>query len=112
MIDDCPNLFLMLGPNLYSFASAFTMIEAQVKFIVSALTIARQKNLRTIAVDPARHASYNQAVQASLQDSIWNSGCSSYFFDAHGRNSTNWPWTTFRMRARLARFKSAEFLTR
>ena len=112
MIDDCPNLFLMLGPNLYSLASAFTMIEAQVKFIVSALTIARQKNLRTIAVDPARHASYNQAVQASLQDSIWNSGCSSYFFDAHGRNSTNWPWTTFRMRARLARFKSADFLTR
>ena len=112
MIDDCPNLFLMLGPNLYSFASAFTMIEAQVKFIVSALSIARQKNLRTIAVDPAQHASYNEAVQASLQDSIWNSGCSSYFLDAHGRNSTNWPWTTFRMRSRLARFRSAEFMTR
>ncbi|NBT78702.1 MAG: NAD(P)/FAD-dependent oxidoreductase, partial [Betaproteobacteria bacterium] len=60
----------------------------------------------------ARHASYNEAVQASLQDSIWNSGCSSYFLDAHGRNSTNWPWTTFRMRSRLARFRAAEFMTR
>jgi hypothetical protein len=88
------------------------MIEAQVQFIVSALSTARQKNLYTIAVDPVRSASYNEAVQSSLQRSIWNSGCSSYFLDAHGRNSTNWPWTTFRMRSRLARFRSAEFLTR
>lgn len=112
MMDDCPNLFLMLGPNLYSFASAFTMIEAQVRFIVSALVTARKRNLRTLAVDPAQHASYNASVQAFLQDSIWNSGCSSYFLDAHGRNSTNWPWTTFKMRSRLARFRSAEFITR
>jgi cation diffusion facilitator CzcD-associated flavoprotein CzcO len=112
MMEDCPNLFLTLGPNLYSFASAFTMIEAQVKFIVSAISTARRQQLKTIAVDPVIHQTYNQAVQQSLQRTVWNSGCSSYFLDHHGRNSTNWPWTTFYMRSRLARFRPKEFLTR
>jgi cation diffusion facilitator CzcD-associated flavoprotein CzcO len=112
MMEDCPNLFLTLGPNLYTFASAFTMIEAQVKFIVSAISTARRKNLTMIAVNPVNNQTYNQAVQQSLQRSVWNSGCSSYFLDHHGRNSTNWPWTTFHLRARLARFRAKEFLTR
>ena len=112
MMEDCPNLFLTLGPNLYSFASAFTMIEAQVKFIVSAISTARRKQLKTIAVNPVINQTYNRAVQQSLQRTVWNSGCSSYFLDHHGRNSTNWPWTTFHLRSRLARFRLKEFLTR
>jgi hypothetical protein len=61
-------------------------------------------------VNPLRFASYNTQVQTALQKTVWNSGCSSYFIDKNGRNSTNWPWTTFYMRWKLSRFQAQEFL--
>jgi cation diffusion facilitator CzcD-associated flavoprotein CzcO len=110
MLPDCPNLFLTFGPNLYTFSSAFVMIEAQLQFIQSALKFARHNAVLQIAVDPVRLALHNQQVQAALQSTVWNSGCASYFLDRNGRNSTNWPWTTFYMRWRLRRFQPTEFV--
>ena len=110
MTQDCPNLFLTFGPNLYTFSSSFVMIEAQLKLILSAITTARQKRLATIAVDPAVFQRYNTQTQAALQRTVWNSGCSSYFLDKNGRNSTNWPWTTWTMTYRLKRFKLGDYL--
>ena len=110
MTRDCPNLFLTFGPNLYTFSSAFVILEAQLKFIVSALTAARKNGVATIAVQPERLARYNLSVQSALQRSVWNSGCSSYFIDKNGRNSTNWPWTTFAMRRRLAQFEPGDYM--
>ncbi len=110
MTADCPNLFLTLGPNLYTFSSSFVMIEAQLKFILSAITTARRKRLASIAVDPAVYLRYNSQTQTALQRTVWNSGCSSYFLDKNGRNSTNWPWTTWTMAYRLSRFKAGDFL--
>ena len=110
MTPDCPNLFLTFGPNLYTFSSSFVMIEAQLKFILSAIMTARQKRLATIAVDPAVFQRYNTQTQAALQRTVWNRGCSSYFLDKNGRNSTNWPWTTWTMTYRLKRFKLGDYL--
>jgi cation diffusion facilitator CzcD-associated flavoprotein CzcO len=110
MTPDCPNLFLTFGPNLYTFSSSFVMIEAQLKLILSAITSARQKRLATIAVNPAVYQRYNSQAQNALQRTVWNSGCSSYFLDKNGRNSTNWPWTTWTMTYRLRRFNVADFL--
>ena len=111
MVQDCPNLFLTFGPNLYAFTSAFVIMEAQFKFIASAITTARRKGMAQIAVDPARLAAYNQQVQTALRSTVWNSGCTSYFLDQNGRNSTNWPWTTFYLRWRLGRFAPRDFIT-
>ena len=111
MTQDCPNLFLTFGPNLYTFNSAFVIIEAQLQFIVSAITTARKRGLSQIAVNPERMAKYNAQVQTALQRTVWNSGCTSYFLDNNGRNSTNWPWTTFTMRQQLAKFRPQDFVT-
>jgi cation diffusion facilitator CzcD-associated flavoprotein CzcO len=110
MAQDCPNMFLTFGPNLYTFSSAFVIIEAQLKFILSAITAARAPHISTISVSPTRYAAYNQTLQRALQRTVWNSGCTSYFLDKNGRNSTNWPWTTFTMRKRLARFRPQDFV--
>jgi len=86
------------------------MIEAQLKYILSAITTARRERLATIAVDPTTCQRYNRQTQAALQRTVWNSGCSSYFLDKNGRNSTNWPWTTWAMARRLSRFRPAHHL--
>ena len=109
MVLDCPNAFLMIGPNLAVSSSAVIIIEAQLAYIVDALRQAQRDGLRTIEPDPQVHAEYNSRLQAALQHTVWNTGgCSSYYLDANGRNSTAWPWTTFEMRRRLSRFRAAD----
>ncbi|MFT4920180.1 MAG: cation diffusion facilitator CzcD-associated flavoprotein CzcO [Zhongshania aliphaticivorans] len=109
MAEDCPNLFLTLGPNLYTYTSAFVIIEAQVKYILSAITKARKKKIATISVDGDTSAKLNKDLQNALQGTVWNSGCASYFIDKTGRNSVNWPWTTMKMQRRLSKIKLSEF---
>ncbi|MFQ3324857.1 MAG: cation diffusion facilitator CzcD-associated flavoprotein CzcO [Pseudomonadales bacterium] len=110
MTHNCPNLFLTLGPNLYTYTSAFVIIEAQIKYITSAIKKARRKKIATITVDRDASDALNNKIQTSLQDTVWNSGCSSYFIDKNGRNSTNWPWSTMRMRRRLSNFKLGDYV--
>jgi cation diffusion facilitator CzcD-associated flavoprotein CzcO len=110
MTEGCPNLFITLGPNLYTYTSAFVIVEAQIKYICSAITKASKKKIASIQVDPEASAALNKKIQYSLQDTVWNSGCSSYFIDNNGRNSINWPWTAFRMRRKLNNFRLSEYL--
>jgi len=110
MVENCPNLFLTLGPNLYTYTSAFVIIEAQVKYITSAIKKARAKNIASIQVDSQTSAALNQKLQRALQGSVWNSGCSSYFIDSNGRNSVNWPWGMSALRRRLSHFKLRDYV--
>lgn len=111
MVLDCPNAFLMFGPNLAISSSAVIIIEAQLAYIVDALKQARRKGYRTIEVQPERHARFNAQVQQALQKTVWNiGGCQSYYLDANGRNSTAWPWSTFEMRRQLSRFEPSHHL--
>lgn len=53
---------------------------------------------------------YNRLVQRDLQGTVWNTGgCSSYYLDANGRNSTGFPWSTLEMRRLLRRFDPASY---
>ncbi len=109
--EDCPNCFLTFGPNLYTFTSAFVIIEAQLKYILDGLKTLRSKGVGSFVVDEHKSAGYNARLQVSLQETVWNSGgCVSYFIDKNGRNSTNWPWTTFYMRQRLAQFALDDYV--
>ncbi|XID74253.1 flavin-containing monooxygenase [Alkanindiges sp. WGS2144] len=111
MVADCPNGFLMFGPNIAVSSSAFIIIEAQLAYIIDALKQAIQQNIKTIEPDPVQTAHFNQRVQQALKTTVWNQGgCRSYFIDRNGRNSTVWPWTTFKMRQQLSHFNLNEYL--
>ena len=109
-VPDCPNCFFTLGPNLYAFSSAFVMIESQVGYILGALRHAREHGLRSMRPRQQVVADYNRDLQAALETSVFNTGgCSSYFIDRNGRNSTNWPWSIRELRRRLQRFDAAAY---
>lgn len=111
MTADCPNAFLMFGPNLAVSSSAFIIIEAQLNYILDALKQVRQHKIKTIDVDPENQVQFNRKVQYALQNSVWNTGgCQSYFIDVNGRNSTIWPWSTFEMRYQLSRFDLSQYV--
>jgi hypothetical protein len=55
-------------------------------------------------VRPEVEDAYNASLDEKLGTTIWNSGCSSWYFDASGRNAAIWPDWTWRFRRRTARF--------
>ncbi|MFI1030399.1 flavin-containing monooxygenase [Streptomyces sp. NPDC020951] len=101
-----PNLFLLLGPNLLGGStSAITVLEAQLTYVMAALTHLEQGGHRALDVRPASQAAHNTAVQEALATTVYNTGgCTSYYFTPSGRNVFAWPWSTGRLVRRLSRF--------
>lgn len=110
-ISGFPNLFLILGPNLaIGHNSAFIVIEAQLKYAMSALRTMRERQLMRIEVRGSAQDAYNEQVQAALQGTVWNTGgCSSYYIDANGKNSIGFPWSTLTMKRLLDKFDEENY---
>jgi cation diffusion facilitator CzcD-associated flavoprotein CzcO len=105
-----PNLFLLIGPNTgLGHTSMVFMMEAQMRYLVDAITTVRERGLPAVAVRPEVVDAYDAEVQAKLADTVWTTGgCASWYLDASGRNSTLWPDYTFRFRRRTRRFRLDE----
>ena len=105
-----PNVFLVLGPSLGTgHSSAFAIVEAQVGYLVDAITSARRQGWARIEVRPEVQAAYVSEVQAALPGTAYNaSACHSYYIDANGRNSFSWPWSTNELVRRVSRFDAAD----
>ncbi|WP_394837530.1 SDR family NAD(P)-dependent oxidoreductase [Pendulispora rubella] len=106
-----PNAFCMIGPNTGNgHGSAFTIIEAQARYIADAIATARREHIASIDVRPGAQHAWNQRVQAALSTSVFNAGgCASYYLDDHGKNSTIYPWTTIDMQRRMRRFDADRY---
>ena len=106
-----PNAFMVLGPNLgIGHNSAFIVIEAQIRYIVSSLTTMREKQLARIEVKEDVQQRYNLKVQKDLQGTVWNTGgCSSYYLDKNGFNSVGFPWSTLEMQRLLNHFDADSY---
>jgi hypothetical protein len=52
---------------------------------------------RLMEVQPGVFERFNAHVQAHLGHTVWN-GCKSWYIDANGHNSTNWPGFTLSYR--------------
>jgi cation diffusion facilitator CzcD-associated flavoprotein CzcO len=106
-----PNFFLLIGPNLGNgHSSAIVLIEAQLRYIADALKLMRERDVAAVEVRREVQDAYNERVQQALAGTVWNAGgCSSYYLDRNGSNSTIYPWTTIDLRRRTARFRAEEY---
>jgi cation diffusion facilitator CzcD-associated flavoprotein CzcO len=103
-----PNLFVLLGPNTgLGHSSMVYMIESQINHVVDALRVMRQRGAAVAEVTPEAQAAYNRELDARMEDTVWNTGCASWYIDASGRNATLWPDWTWRFRRRSRRFDPA-----
>jgi cation diffusion facilitator CzcD-associated flavoprotein CzcO len=103
---DFPNLFLLVGPNTgLGHNSVVFMIEAQLNYLFGALEAMRRRGATRIEVRRDAYDAYNEHVQARLEGTVWNTGgCSSWYIDRNGRNSTIWPDFTWRFWQQTRRF--------
>lgn len=106
-----PNLFVLTGPNTgLGHTSQVFMIEAQIRYVVGALTLARRDGFDRIEARPAAQAAYDRVVQRKMRRTVWvTGGCKSWYLDADGRNVTLWPDFTFRYAWLTRRFDPSDY---
>ena len=93
-----PNFFMLYGPNTnLGHNSIVYMLESQIAHVMRCVRAMRQAGASAIDVDAGRYRRYNVHVQQRLAGSVW-SGCKSWYVDASGHNSTNWPGFTLTYR--------------
>jgi cation diffusion facilitator CzcD-associated flavoprotein CzcO len=101
-IENTPNAFLVLGPNVLVYDSFIGLAEAQLDYIVDGLQKIKSGNIAKLNIKPNVLKAHNDKVQKHLKTTVFNSGgCKSYYLDANGRNFAAWPWSLKQLKARL-----------
>jgi cyclohexanone monooxygenase len=108
-----PNLFFVIGPNTgLGHSSMVYMAESHINYLASALQEMDRHGLATVEVRPERQRAFNDRLQKHMRRTIWtNGGCSSWYLDKHGNNTTLWPSFTFVFRQLTRKFDLAAYRT-
>ena len=111
-ISGFPNLFQIAGPNTgLGHSSMVFMIETQIGYIVSALQQMGEREIAAVEPRPAAQRAWNDDLQQRMKRTVWSTGgCASWYLDAHGRNTTLWPRTTFKFRELLRSFDLDQYV--
>jgi cation diffusion facilitator CzcD-associated flavoprotein CzcO len=106
-----PNLFFLVGPNTgLGHNSIVFMIESQINYVSGALAAMRRRGAATVDVRPEAQAAYNAELEEMTKGTVWVSGgCSSYYIDRNGHNSTIWPTFTWPFRQRTREFDEGAY---
>ncbi|WP_374680082.1 flavin-containing monooxygenase [Hydrocarboniphaga effusa] len=100
-----PNFFMLYGPNTnLGHNSIVYMLESQIRHVMRCIRRMRMQRANAVEVQAERHSRYNLRIQQRLGATVWN-GCKSWYVDANGHNSTNWPGFTLSYRF-MTRFSS------
>ncbi|MFJ8310563.1 MULTISPECIES: flavin-containing monooxygenase [unclassified Streptomyces] len=107
-----PNWMTVIGPNTgLGNSSMILMIESQLSYMADYL---RQLDVLggrvALAARPSAVGAWNRRVQERMKRTVWNTGgCTSWYLDASGRNTTIWPGTTSEFRRATREVDLAEY---
>ncbi|MFF3740266.1 flavin-containing monooxygenase [Streptomyces sp. NPDC002566] len=110
-----PNWMTIIGPNTgLGNSSMILMIESQLNYMADFL---RQLDVlggpgvrAALDARPSAVHAWNRRVQDRMRRTVWNTGgCTSWYLDAEGRNTTIWPGTTSEFRRATRRVDLAEY---
>ncbi|RMB84531.1 NAD(P)/FAD-dependent oxidoreductase [Streptomyces shenzhenensis] len=107
-----PNWMTIIGPNTgLGNSSMVLIIESQLNYLADFL---RQLDVlggrAALDARPGAVRGWNERVQERLKRTVWNTGgCTSWYLDASGRNTTVWPGTTTEFRRATRRVDLAEY---
>ena len=98
-----PNMFLMYGPNTnLGSGSIVYMLEAQAAHITAAADILHDHPGQALVISDNAFRAFGHQVDATRSRTVW-AGCRSWYQDAAGRDTHNWPWTMTAYRRRTRR---------
>ena len=89
-----PNFFMLYGPNTnLGHNSIVFMLECQVAHVMRCLAKLRGERGAAIEMTTPPFERYNARVQQRSQKTVF-AGCTSWYVDAQGRHTVNWPGFT------------------
>ncbi len=104
-----PNLFMMIGPG--SPVGNFSLIaiaEAQADYIVQLVRRIAAGEIASVAPTRAATARFNAERRAAMRDTVWSTGCRSWYLDQRGVPDI-WPWSIGRFRRDMRRPDLADY---
>ncbi|WP_246574274.1 flavin-containing monooxygenase [Streptomyces genisteinicus] len=107
-----PNWMTIIGPNTgLGNSSMILMIESQLNYMADYM---RQLDVlgegSVLSARPSAVHAWNRRVQERMKRTVWNTGgCTSWYLDASGRNTTIWPGTTTEFRSATRSVDLAEY---
>jgi cation diffusion facilitator CzcD-associated flavoprotein CzcO len=103
------NFFMTLGPQspIGNF-SAISIAETQIEYIMKCILLIRDGSAKTLAPTVAAADAFNTRVRSAMSDTIWVSGCNSWYISKNGVPSA-WPFSGTRFREELETPRLEEF---
>jgi cation diffusion facilitator CzcD-associated flavoprotein CzcO len=106
-----PNLFMLVGPNTgLGHNSIVFIVESQLAYVMDALSTLDARG--AVACDPRPPAQerFNAELQRRMRGTVWTKGgCASWYLDAHDRNTTLWPGSSWTFRRATRAFDASEY---
>ncbi|MBF6211630.1 NAD(P)/FAD-dependent oxidoreductase [Nocardia puris] len=104
-----PNLFMMYGPNTnVGSGSIIYMLESQARYIRQVVEYLAGEPGRFVSAKAEAEQRWDDWLQRRLKDTPWNF-CSSWYRNAAGRITNNWPGATVLYRWKTRTFDPAQY---
>lgn len=108
-VPNFPNLFMMYGPNTnVGSGSIVYMLESQARYVRQVVEYLTDRPGRHLAASATVEQGWDDWLQRRLKDTPWNF-CSSWYRNAAGRITNNWPGATALYRWKTKTFDPADF---
>lgn len=106
-----PNMFILYGPNTnHGSGSVPYTLECQFSYVLDAVRRLRKRGLRWIDLKPLTMERWRSEMAERSADTIWvNGGCTSWYTNAEGHNTNNWPGPWLEYRRRTRRINPADY---
>jgi len=105
-----PNFFMLYGPNTnLGHNSIIFMLEAQMRYVLSALDALATPGTRFLDVRREVMEAFNRDVERGLATTAWAASGASWYKDSAGRITNNWPYSTLRYWWRTRRIALREY---
>lgn len=106
-VSGCPNMAFLLGPNTgLGHNSIIHMLESQMNYIMQYIEYIEKAGDKTyLDLKPHTLHIYNKKIQEKLKNTVWHSGCKSWYINSKGTNTTLYPGLTTTFRKMTKKFE-------
>jgi cation diffusion facilitator CzcD-associated flavoprotein CzcO len=102
-VPDFPNMFLLYGPNTNGgTGSVIFTLEAGVGHVIAALRELDRAEADRIELRRETHDAFHRELRDALRETVWHTGCTSWYVDENGNDPNQWPWLWSAYRKRTA----------
>lgn len=105
-----PNSFILYGPNTnLNHNSIIFMLECQYRWILGVIGHLG-RGARRVDVDPGAARRYGERIDAKMLHTVFAAGCDSWYKNAQGKVTNNWPGPTVRYWWDTRRVRTADLV--